>query len=1656
MKRFIYLTILLTLFGFFYAHCYAQENLDYLKSFPSGSSPEEIGSRIANHFVGTLNAFIGEDQKPNYVHYPVTCTWAGALEFAAKTGDKDLQKQLQDAYLPLDGYREDMIPIPDHVDYAVFGIVPFALYRQTKEKKYLDLAVSFADKQWGEPFGRYVNTDALYYYNKGLSFETRMWIDDMYMITALQTQAYVTTGDMVYLDRAAKEMVYYIDSLEQPNGLFYHAPDAPFYWGRGNGWMAVGMTEVLKLLPLNHPDRPVILAGYLKMMASLLNYQDVNGVWHQLIDDPDAWEETSSTGMFTYAFITGVKERWLDNAIYGPAARKAWLGLISFINSDNNITNVCEGTNKKNDRQYYLDRKRNTGDLHGQAPVLWCANALQMAQVEPSVLTVDASTGNYTVTSQITGWHFSGSVGQPLSNMAITDGSDDAGSYTKTSFSWDGGNKTGSIRCYKNSPVVIFDISLPNGQTGSLGGFPSFTSMPAGMHPFSYHDDQFSWPEFRLNETSSPWLFFDDNKNACVISPASHFMVAKMQGDGAHTITSTINADITSYPAGFTYSTIMVMDNGIRDSWDDWGATLRNLYHRSFADKDQDPLLKYYGYWTDNGADYYYNYDTNLGYEQTLLNLKQYYTDNDIPMGYMQLDSWWYEKSNYSATGVEGPGYKNSNLPRGAWNLYGGLMSYVADPFVFPDGLSGFQGKLGLPLATHNRWIDPRSDYNQQYQVSGIMSADPSFWRDIMGDLKAAKVACYEQDWLDYIYRGSSQMQNTLTVADAFTDEMAGAAAANGINLQYCMAMPRYFLQGLKYNNLTTIRTSDDIFKNNKWFKFLFTSQLAYETGVMPWSDVFKSSQLGNMVLSVLSSGPVGSGDAIGKESKANILLAARSDGEIVRPDVPILPLDQSYLAMAVGAATPVLGYTYTQTAGGNITTDYLYAFCDDSHTVRSFSFKPEELGALGQVAIYNPLAKTIQVQAATTAFQDEVSSADFNYYIIAPVTSSGIAFLGDAGKIAATGAKRILSIQPMGKELQVTVQFAAGESSVVLQGYCPQFVRADKGDVQMDAATHVFSVKLDKPSGSDQATITFTPTEVAAIAANVFATTWKTDNAGGTTTNIQFKATGSNFNIHWEDLFDPSINGDATGVNGDNTVNFPKAGTYIVSIAPGSGTFTSFQLGTSTPKKLLSVEQWGAIGWTSLASAFSGATNLMLNAVDTPHLSLVTSMSGAFKDCSGLTTNPAMTGWHTSHVTDMSNLFNGATSFNQNIEDWDVSHVTNLNSSFKGCKSFNQPLDNWDVSSVTNMSNLFNGATAFNQPLNNWDVSQVDNIGHLLQSAHAFNQDLSHWNVSSVTNMAFMFYDAKSFNSNIGGWNTSKVVNMVSLFNSASAFNQNLGEWDLSSIAKAKNNDGSLVSMLSNSGMDCSNYSQTLKDWSQNSSMPSGLSLGVASLSYDQDYAANSRDILTSNKSWTISGDVLGHCSIVQMPVPVILASFAGYIRNGQATLTWKSGVELRFDHYELEALNDNRQQEVNEIASMDSTIIKGQFALVGTKTAQGTGTSYSITVPQTATTAYYRLKMIDLDGKSSYSQNIVKLHWQPTVTNMQVYPNPANNYINVRVFSVLSQGTLRVFDAAGKQVGIYSVSTGNNKIPIARLNAGIYFAVLEGDVEKIRFIKK
>lgn len=350
-----------------------------LDNFPKKSDPLVIGNLVADRFLEQPHSQYGSPlrikEPRTQVTYPDVCTWLGGFWFAKATKNKKLFKRFEDRFQPLFSTESHLQPKPNHVDNNVFGTLPLELYMTTKDERYLDMGMMYANTQWELP-NENISLAEKEWANKGYSWQTRIWLDDMFMITAIQAQAYRVTKNMKYIDRSANEMLVYLDSIQRPNGLFYHSPEAPFVWARGNGWMAVGMTELLRILPENNIDRPVIMKAYKKMMATLKSYQDENGMWKQLVDDSTMWQETSGSAMFTYAMIVGVKKGWLDKKEYGAVARKGWIALSGFLEKNGDIRSVCEGTNIGMTKEHYRERLQLTGDLHGQAPMLWCAYAL--------------------------------------------------------------------------------------------------------------------------------------------------------------------------------------------------------------------------------------------------------------------------------------------------------------------------------------------------------------------------------------------------------------------------------------------------------------------------------------------------------------------------------------------------------------------------------------------------------------------------------------------------------------------------------------------------------------------------------------------------------------------------------------------------------------------------------------------------------------------------------------------------------------------------------------------------------------------------------------------------------------------------------------------------------------------------------------------------------------------------------------------------------------------------------------------------------------------------------------------------------------------------------------------------------------------------------
>ena len=325
-------------------------------------SPEEVGRMIVNDLLSRPEFMMYQTPGVNAVHYAEACAGYGAVKFAGLLHDGSLMEDLISRY---DRVEKEKIPnTRNHVDVNVYGILPLEIFMQTGAEKYLEQGIDLADRQWKDTLPG------------GLTYQTRYWIDDIYMIGCLQVQAYRATGKMIYLERAASEVASYIQRLQQPNGLFYHGLNARFFWGRGNGWVAAGFAELLSVLPESNSQYKLILEGYRKMMKTLADNQADDGMWRQLIDNDKSFKETSSTAMFGFAMATGVGKGLLPKEPYTEAYIKAWNGLSGYVNKDGKIRNVCVGTGQSQDVNFYLTRPTVTGDLHGQAPMLWFASVL--------------------------------------------------------------------------------------------------------------------------------------------------------------------------------------------------------------------------------------------------------------------------------------------------------------------------------------------------------------------------------------------------------------------------------------------------------------------------------------------------------------------------------------------------------------------------------------------------------------------------------------------------------------------------------------------------------------------------------------------------------------------------------------------------------------------------------------------------------------------------------------------------------------------------------------------------------------------------------------------------------------------------------------------------------------------------------------------------------------------------------------------------------------------------------------------------------------------------------------------------------------------------------------------------------------------------------
>lgn len=205
-----------------------------------------------------------------------------------------------------------------------------------------------------------------------------IWLDDMFMALPSMAVRSRYKDHPEQLDEAARIASGFFKRMWMPekqifrHGYLEDASHQPsMAWGRANGWAILTLCQLLDYLPENHPKRAEILDIYRKHAAGLAELQGIDGFWHQLLDHPETYEETSATAIFAYALAHGVNEGWLEATTYGPVAQLAWEAVSTKINPKGEVEGVCVGTGMGFDPAYYAYRPVSVKAAHGYGPAIW-------------------------------------------------------------------------------------------------------------------------------------------------------------------------------------------------------------------------------------------------------------------------------------------------------------------------------------------------------------------------------------------------------------------------------------------------------------------------------------------------------------------------------------------------------------------------------------------------------------------------------------------------------------------------------------------------------------------------------------------------------------------------------------------------------------------------------------------------------------------------------------------------------------------------------------------------------------------------------------------------------------------------------------------------------------------------------------------------------------------------------------------------------------------------------------------------------------------------------------------------------------------------------------------------------------------------------------
>lgn len=668
---------------------------------------------------------------------------------------------------------------------------------------------------------------------------------------------------------------------------------------------------------------------------------------------------------------------------------------------------------------------------------------------------------------------------------------------------------TGDVRCsvraYAERPLIVFRCEatrdLANLSTGEFDqpsvAWPTFApterandATPTGLRALVFQHCEFGLPSnagpsldgwFLLPHrppTGWPLLLTRQDNRTLLVAPldAFHEQIIGLNGG---TLRCGWHGDLEQVPAGFTTDLAVLAARGPRAALDAWGRMLLDAARTVRPGRWSDALGSCPSYWTDNGSAYWYKTEPGSDVADSVVAAVDDLRANGVPIGAVQLDSWFYPHAELRPFNTE-----EWVVPPSA------LTTWDVRDDALPAGIAALRERLGnLPLVAHIRHLSAHAPLASETPawIDGDYAAPstPEAYERWLDQCLAWGVATLEHDWLVEVFFGVREMRTEPGRATRWQEGIDSASRDRGITLQWCMGTPADFAQTTTLTQVTSVRTSGDhgyiATAGQLWAWFCTTNSLARSLDLMPFKDVFRadpdvagSNGEPEALLSALSTGPVGLGDRVGRMDPELALRTCRGDGLLVKPHTAIAATDESLLSGPAFNSTllvaecssehPAGRWTYAVAMHANpseepICGEILLASLSGSHE-----------GVTGQLHREGPAEfvawdwrnRTVSLLTGVSTIPVTLGLEDWSFHVLAPVLASGIAVIGDVTKFVTAGDARVeISETSTGARMIVK---GSGEN-VTVTGWAEASPTSPDTLVTHDSSTGVWTATIDVPS---------------------------------------------------------------------------------------------------------------------------------------------------------------------------------------------------------------------------------------------------------------------------------------------------------------------------------------------------------------------------------------------------------------------------------------------------------------------------------------------------------------------------------------------------------------------------------------------------------------